>query len=191
MTRTFRILLILMLANCCLLSSGCVRRRLTVRSVPAGASVYVDDQPIGQTPVSTSFTYYGTRKIQLVKDNFETLTVKQTFNPPWYQYPVIEFVTENLWPWEIRDERAVDFQMIPQVIVPTERLLENAQQLRDAAGQGAVAPLVTPGEQPIVPPAGVLPPPAQGAPLPETARYPQPPQEPQLQPPGRVFGGLP
>ena len=185
MTRTFRILLIMMLAHCCLLSSGCVRRRLTVRSVPAGASVYVDDQPIGQTPVSTPFTYYGTRKIQLVKDNFETLTVKQTFNPPWYQYPVIEFVTENLWPWEIRDERAVDFQMIPQVIVPTERLLENAQELRDAAGQGAVAPLVTPSEQPFVPPAGVLPAPAQNTTLPETARY---PQEPPLQPPGRVFG---
>ena len=80
----------------------------------------VDDQPIGQTPVSTGFTYYGTRKIQLVKDNFETLTVKQTFNPPWYELPVVEFISENLWPWELRDERVVDFQMIPQVIVPTE-----------------------------------------------------------------------
>lgn len=164
---------------------GCVRRRLTVRSVPAGATVYVDEQPVGQTPVSTPFTYYGTRKIQLVKDNFETLTVKQTFNPPWYQYPVAEFISENLWPWELRDERVVDFQMIPQVIVPTERLLENGQQLRDSAAQGAIAPLVSPGEQQFAPPpAGSIVP---GPVAPNTAGYPQPQETLPLLPPGRVL----
>lgn len=163
-----------------MLGSGCVRRRLTVRSVPAGATVYVDDQPIGQTPVSTPFTYYGTRKIQLVKDNFETLTVKQTFNPPWYELPVLEFISENLIPYEFRDERVVDFQMIPQVIVPTERLLENAQQLRDSAGQGTVAPLVSPGEQFVPPPVSA--PPAPAAVVPNAAEYPPP-----AAPPGRVL----
>jgi hypothetical protein len=176
----FRPALVMLLLCAALVSTGCVRRRLTVRSIPAGASVYVDDQPIGQTPVSTPFTYYGTRKIQLVKDNFETLSVKQRFNPPWYEYPVIEFFSENLWPWEIRDERMLDFQLIPQVIVPTERLLENGQQLRDAAGQGAIAPLLTPGEKGVVPPAGALPPPVE-------SRYPLPEQE-QPRPPGRVIG---
>ena len=33
--------------------TGCVRRRLTVRSNPPGALVYIDDRPIGKTPVST------------------------------------------------------------------------------------------------------------------------------------------
>jgi hypothetical protein len=158
--------------------SGCVRRRLTVRSAPAGASVYIDEQPIGETPVSVPYVYYGTRKIQLVKDNFETLTVKQTFNPPWYQYPVIDFVTENLWPWELRDERVLDFAMVPQVIVPTERLLENAQQLRDSAGQGAIAPLVAPGDRPFAPPLNLTPPP-------NAARYPL--EDPSILPPGRVL----
>jgi hypothetical protein len=140
------LLLLILIASSLSLGSGCVRRRLTVRTAPAGATLYVDDQPIGETPVSTPFTYYGTRKIQIVKDNFETLTVKQVFNPPWYQYPVIDFIAENLWPWEIRDERVVDFQMIPQQIVPTERLLENGQQLRDSAAQGAITPGVTAAE---------------------------------------------
>jgi hypothetical protein len=154
-----------------------VRRRLTVRTAPAGATVYVDKRPIGQTPVSVPFTYYATREIQLVKDNFETLSVKQTFNPPWYQWPGLDFISENLWPWEIRDERVVDFQMIPQQIVPTERLLENAQQLRDSAGQGAITPLLTPAEQNLTlpAPAGFLPPPAA-----------QPSLQPQIAPPGRV-----
>jgi hypothetical protein len=162
---------------------------MTVRSIPAGATVYIDEQPIGQTPVSTPFTYYGTRKIQLVKDNFETLTVKQTFNPPWYEYPVIEFFSENVWPWELRDERGLDFQMIPQVIVPTERLLENGQQLRDSAAQGTITPLVTPGEQQFAPPpAAVLPAPAAGVlPAPGAGVLPAPAAPAVINPPGRVI----
>src|SRR5262245_62187583 len=71
---------------------GCVRRRLMVRSNPPGAMVYVDNQPIGTTPCATSFVYYGTREIKLVKPGFETLTVKQPIPAPWYQYPGIDFV---------------------------------------------------------------------------------------------------
>jgi hypothetical protein len=186
--------LILLLAVLCSAASGCVRRRLTVRSAPAGATVYVDEQPIGETPVSTSFTYYGTRNIRLVKDNFETLSVKQTFNPPWYQYPVIDFVTENLWPWEIRDERVVDFPMIPQQIVPTERLLERAQELRDSSSHGVIVPPVTPGEQMFAPPNSFVPPtnpnmlPPPTTLPPNTNRFPPvEPSSPSILPPGRVL----
>ena len=77
-------------------ADAAVRRRVTIRSTPPGALVYIDDQEIGVTPVSTSFTYYGTRKVQLVKDGYETVTVLRTFKPPWYQLPIIDFVTENL-----------------------------------------------------------------------------------------------
>ena len=116
------------------LSSGCVRRRLTVRSDPPGALVYVDDQEIGRTPVATPFTYYGTRKFRLAKDGFETVTVNQKFSPPWYQIPPLDFFTENLWPTEIRDERAVDFELTPQANVSMNDVLSNADQLRSAAG---------------------------------------------------------
>ncbi len=126
---------------------------MTIRSNPPGALVYVDDQEIGTTPVSTGFTYYGTRKIQLVKDGYETLTVKQTFYPPWYQLPVLEFVSENLWPHELRDEHALDFQLQPQQVVPAEKLVERAESLRGGARQGYAVPLpnATPSPQPISP----------------------------------------
>jgi hypothetical protein len=117
---------------------------MTIRSNPPGALVFIDDQEIGFTPVSTAYTYYGTRKIQLIKDGFETLTVKQTFAPPWYQVPPIDFVSENLWPRELRDERVLDFQLIPQQIVPTDILLERAEGLRGNARQGQITPLMTP-----------------------------------------------
>jgi hypothetical protein len=130
-----------MLLLLALAAPGCVRRRMLIRSQPAGATVYVDDQEIGTTPVSTEFTYYGTRKIQLIKDGYETLTVKQVFFPPWYQFPVVEFISENLSPWEHRDEHLLDFQLEPQRILPADKLLERAQELRVNASHGYSAAL--------------------------------------------------
>ena len=103
---------------------------MTVRSNPPGALLYVDDYEIGDTPVSVNFTYHGTRKIRLVKDGYETLTVMQSIPPPWYEYPPIDFVTENFIPGKIRDLRCLDFQLKPQLVVPTEQLLSRAEELR-------------------------------------------------------------
>src|SRR3990172_531747 len=107
-----------------LLPAGCVRRRLAIRSNPLGAMVFVDNQQIGTTPCSVDFTYYGTREIRLVKPGFETLTVNQPIPTPWYQVPPIDFFSENLWPTGIEDHRTVAFNLQPQVIVPTEQILD-------------------------------------------------------------------
>jgi len=123
---------------------GCVRRRMTIRSNPPGAVVYVDERRIGVTPVSTGYTYYGTREIQLVKDGHETVTEKHRFAAPWYQYPGIDFFAENLWPFETRDERVLDFDLPPmQAAVPAD-VMRRAEQLRGEAQQGMVTPLVEP-----------------------------------------------
>jgi hypothetical protein len=123
------------------LQTGCVRRRMTIRSNPPGALVYVDDQEIGVTPAATEFVYYGTRKIQIFADGYEPLTVKQPFPAPWYQIPPLDFFVENLWPWEIRDERAIQFDLQPQQLVPNEKLIERAESLRGNTQAGVVTPL--------------------------------------------------
>ena len=84
---------------------------MTVRTNPPGALLYVDDYEIGTTPVSANFTYYGTRKIRLVKDGYETLTVMQWIPPPWYEFPPLDFVSENFVPGQIYDQRTLDFQL--------------------------------------------------------------------------------
>jgi hypothetical protein len=159
----------------CLLchATGCVQRRMTIRSSPPGALVYVDDYQIGTTPVSTDFIYYGTRKIRLVKDGYETLTVRQPFPAPWYEYFPLDFVTENLWPWEIRDERVVDLAMSTTASTPPESVVARAEQVRLAAGSLPVppAPVVTPPPAaprpiPAPPPPQPLPPPGGGLTLP-------------------------
>jgi hypothetical protein len=116
-------------------ASGCVRRRLNVRTNPPGALVYVDNQQIGTTPCSVDFTYYGTREIRLVKPGYETLTVNQPIPAPWYQIPPLDFVSENLTPTKIRDNRSVTYNLAPQLIVPTQQLLDRANQLRQDTNQ--------------------------------------------------------
>lgn len=144
-------------AVACLLPIGCVQRRLTIRSNPPGALVYVDNYEIGTTPVATSFIYYGTRQIRLVKDGYETLTVLQPVTTPWYQYFPIDFFAENVVPGEIRDERVMDFVLAPQVIVQGDQLLQRAEYLRRTT---RVPNLLSPPPQPglVVPPIEPLPP---------------------------------
>jgi hypothetical protein len=128
-------------------AGGCVQRRMLVRSNPPGAMVYIDDQPIGHTPVSVPFTYYGTRNFRLIKDGFETATQPHNVPAPWYEYPPLDFASENLWPWEIRDERIIDFTLVPQQRVPEQELLNRAEGLRRRTNQGISTPI----------PGGVLP----------------------------------
>jgi len=146
----------------CLAGTGCVRRRLTIRTNPPGAQVFVDNQEIGTTPCSASFVYYGTRTITIMKNGYRTEKIFQPIRPPWYQITPLDFVTENLVPMELRDERVVDVQLTPEEIVPQQKLVDRAQSLRDATRTGNITPLsVTPVSTPVQPPIGL---PGQGLP---------------------------
>jgi len=129
--------------GCFLLAdTGCVKRKLTIRSQPEGALVYVDQQEVGQTPLSVPFTYYGTREILLEKDGYQTVKEKHRIRMPWYQIPPLDFITENLISKEIHDERVLDFQLQPQVPTDETQLQHRAEQLRQNVNQGLVTPLI-------------------------------------------------
>jgi hypothetical protein len=164
--RSTRVLQVVLIVALLLPGVGCVRRRLNVRTNPPGALVYVDNQQIGTTPCSVDFVYYGTREIRLVKPGFETLTVNQPIPTPWYEYPPLDFISENLVASKIRDNRTVTYNLAPQVIVPTQELVDRANQLRQETLQfpvtqaGAAIPV---GSPPVIVPAptpapGIAPP---------------------------------
>ncbi|MEM1227214.1 MAG: PEGA domain-containing protein [Planctomycetota bacterium] len=110
--------------------SGCVRRRMTVRTNPPGATISVDNQLIGSSPAATSFTYYGTREVRIEKDGFRTETIRRKIRPPWYQWPGLDFISETLWPGELRDERIIDIELVPQTETTTDEILQRADGLR-------------------------------------------------------------
>lgn len=114
---------------------GCqsVQRRMTIRSNPPGALVIVDGREIGYTPASVDFTYYGTREIKLVKDGYETLTTLQTYEKPWYQYPGVEFVSDNFLPATVTNRHDLTYNMRPGVIQPLGDLRGRADSFRSRA----------------------------------------------------------
>lgn len=111
---------------------------MTVRTSPPGATVSVDNQVIGTTPAATSFVYYGTREFRIEKDGYRTETIRERFNPPWYEFPGLDFVTETLWPGEIRDERIVDVELVPKVYEPSTDVVQRADSLRTQSRTGIV-----------------------------------------------------
>ena len=62
----------------------------------------------------------------------------ERFKPPWYQWPGLDFVSETLWPGEIRDERIIDVELVPKVLEPATDVVERADSLRTQSRTGIV-----------------------------------------------------
>lgn len=110
--------------------SGCVQRRMTIRTDPPGALVEVNGERLGLTPQSLDFTYYGTREITLSAPGYETLTVSQPVPPPWYQVFPVEFVADNLLPFRVTNRHDFTYRLRPK----DPRLDEEDQLLNRAHG---------------------------------------------------------
>lgn len=119
-----------------LTQTGCVSRRLMVQSNPPGAMVLLEGKEVGYTPTGIDFTYYGTRELTLIKDGYETKTQLVPVRAPWYQWPVIEFFSDNLLPGRVTDRRSVQFELEPRRMVPNQELLNRGQTLRNEAQIG-------------------------------------------------------
>jgi hypothetical protein len=160
MKRTVRVVGVLLTA---VAMTGCVERRFVIESTPPGAQVLRDGRPIGFTPCDDFFVYYGTYHFTLVKDGYETLNVFPEIKAPWYEYPPLDFIVENLLPFKIRDVRRLHFQMEPKQAVRTDEVLDRATGLREqgktigepkAPPPGRVAPpaVMPPADDPAPPP---------------------------------------
>ncbi|MHB1422964.1 MAG: PEGA domain-containing protein [Gemmataceae bacterium] len=146
------------------LSSGCVERRFTVYSEPPGALVYLNDRYLGPTPVDGYITYYGKQQFMLIKEGYEPLKVVQEYSPPWYDWPGIDFITENIWPFKLRDVRQFSYKMMPLTSIPPDDVRARAEELR-ARGQNIGVP---------APPRPLAPAPAPTPPAPPDATLPTP-----------------
>ncbi len=143
-------------------TAGCVERRFTVYSEPPGALVYVNGNYLGMTPVDGYITYYGKQQITLIKEGYDTLDVVQEYPPVWYDLPGIDFVTENIWPFKLRDVRKFSYTMRPLQAIPPDDVRQRAEELR-LRGQNIGVPLPPRPLGPVptpplpAPPEGTLP----------------------------------
>lgn len=124
-----------------LLLTGCVERRIYVRSDPPGASVYIDGEYIGDTrpddhvdgPLYANFIFYGTREYTLRKPGYETVSGRVELEAPWYEYPPVDFFAEVLTPWPIVDEHSVKVKLEKAKPADVDELYRHALNYRYAS----------------------------------------------------------
>ena len=84
-------------------SGGCVERQLTIKTVPTGGVVSLNDEEIGEAPVTVAFEWYGDYNVRVSKAGYETLKTHRKLDRPWYDLFPFDFFADVLWPGTIRD----------------------------------------------------------------------------------------
>ncbi len=118
-----------------LLLAGCVERYIALRSEPAGADVYLDGEKMGQTPIDIPYLWYGTREVILEKRGYREIRERVALHPPWWQYPVFDFVTDVLIPFTITDREEFSFHLerAPLSREEIDETLKRAEETRAKA----------------------------------------------------------
>ena len=123
----------IVLAMVVLSGPGCVRRTLTIRTEPAGALVYLNDEEVGRSPVATDFLWYGDYDIVIRKEGCDTLHTHAQITAPWYQIPPIDFFAEVLYPGKIHDTHVLHYTLAAEQLPGRDELIEQAEALRGDA----------------------------------------------------------
>lgn len=118
--------------------TGCVERRIYLKSDPPGAEVYIDGEFVGVTrpsdhadgPLYANFIYYGQREYTFRKPGYATQSGTVKLETPWYEYPPIDFFAEVLTPWIIVDEHFVEVKLERAKPADVEDLYRAAQLYR-------------------------------------------------------------
>ena len=135
---------------CGLLSTGCVRRTLTIKTEPPGALIYMNDAPQGTSPVTYDFAWYGWYRVMARKDGFARLDDRRLLRCPVYLWIPLDLFMELL-PLPIHDTRVWSYTLTPAAslrnptpppatepssgVLKGPRLMRPVQHVPDASGK--------------------------------------------------------
>ena len=120
---------IIAMANC----PACVRRTITITTEPPNARVFLNDQEVGRSAVSTDFLWYGDYDVTIRKEGYETLQTHWTLKAPWYEHIPLDFFAEVLWPGQLHDAHAQHFVLETAKTPTQEEVISRAVETRDRA----------------------------------------------------------
>ena len=127
--RNLSILLVVGLSATIILG-GCVERKLTINTEPQGALVVLNDEEIGESPVTVSFEWYGDYNVRISKEGFGTLKTHRKLKRPWYDKFPFDFFAQLIIPKRIVDSYEWTFTLAPQEFPTREELIQNAEELK-------------------------------------------------------------
>jgi len=111
--------------------AGCVERRLTINTEPADALVVLNDEEIGQSPVTVPFSWYGDYNVRISKEGFQTLRTHRRLKGPWYDKFPCDFFAQIVNPKRILDSYEWTFELTPQQQPDRDELIRSADDLKN------------------------------------------------------------
>jgi hypothetical protein len=110
--------------------AGCVERELTINTKPQEALVVLNDEEIGESPVTVSFNWYGDYYVRISKEGYETLNTHRDLKGPWYDHFPFDFFAEIVNPNRIVDSYEWTFELSPRQQISRDELIQNANELK-------------------------------------------------------------
>ena len=124
-------ILMVVVAAVAVLLGGCVERRLTINTKPQDALVVLNDEEIGQSPVTVPFNWYGDYNVRISKEGFQTLKTHRRLKSPWYDKFPWDFFAQIVSPKKIRDSYEWTFELAPKQPPDREQLIQRAHDLKE------------------------------------------------------------
>lgn len=116
------------------LAGGCIERTVTINTEPQGATVYLNDDEVGKSPVKVPFTWYGDYDLIIRKSGYKTIRTHHNLQTPWYEVPGIDIFTECMIPFTVHDDRVAEtYALEPQQLPDRDTLLKSADEARTQA----------------------------------------------------------
>jgi len=125
-----------------LIAAGCVERKMLIRSDPPGASVWVDEEYAGVTPLDYPFGFYGSRRIRVgpIRDENQKVAYHEMervvdVDGPWYDsFPFDLFL--ELYPRKLTYEHGLPvFELRRWDEAPQRPAEERALEVREQASE--------------------------------------------------------
>lgn len=126
--------LFLILAS--MLASACTSRILAVNSEPPGATVWLNDVEVGQTPCEVQFKFYGVYDVRLRKDGYEPIVTSRAANAPLHEWVGVDLIAA---PLPITDRVEWTFVLTPVAESVDRKAAEAAVVERARAMRGQVS----------------------------------------------------
>ena len=111
--------------------AGCVERKLTINTKPQGALVALNDEEIGESPVTVSFNWYGDYCVRISKEGYETLNTHRDLKGPWYDHFPFDFFAQIVNPNRIVDSYEWTFELSPRKQISRDELIQKANELKN------------------------------------------------------------
>ncbi len=127
---------VIVLILVCVVLAGCGggwQRELIIKTEPPEALVVLNDEEIGLSPVTVSFSWYGDYSVRVSKEGYQSLNTHRELKAPWYDGFPFDFIAFFLWPKRTVDSYEWTFELTPYQPPERDALIDSARKFQSEA----------------------------------------------------------